>query len=191
MKHTKTLSHHVWIAIILFLLLMFLQWLLTFLPYIEDQYKDIFFAVLLIIFGVYLIFIVWFYFSETFGLWSNRKDWITGLLKAYGSLILFCLLFSILLPGWSANELFDLYTQFGGFTRAFALTSIQYFMLGLSLAFPVSLFSAFLAIKSLFIAHRKYQTRIYGIALLLFSGILLLKSYPSCTAVLRMLFANG
>jgi hypothetical protein len=96
-----------------------------------------------------------------------------------------------LLPGWNAKELFDAYAQFGGFTQAFVLTFMQYIVVGLSLTFPVSLYSLFLAVKSFLAAHRKYQTFAYGIFLLLFSSILLWKSYPLFLQVLRMWFAGG
>ena len=130
-------------------------------------------TVLLLIFGLYLIFVSSLYFKErVFNSWQeNDNRWKINLFKAYLFLFLFCMLLALLYNSGGVDGFKGLVDQLARDTADFLFDDLgaQLGYVGLSIVSPVCFFTFCLSIIALMRAKKQNNSKSFGITLLLLS----------------------
>jgi len=187
----NNLKVHFWVLSIAFIILVLTRFLFNKIP-LEYGYGQVTLGTFLfLIYGFYLVFVSFLYFNKVFNVWRNNFPWKKELFKAYLILALFSLLISLLFM--SANDgVIDIISD--------VLKPIDFlfdnlpnilFIVGMSIIFPVSLYTLFLSIKSLILVKKENKSYWFGIILLLLSVALGIASFFSFAIVFGFWLAGG
>ena len=141
---------HLLVSTVVFVVLFFVRFIFA-RAKINYGYGAVTFgSVLFLLFGFYLIFIASSYFKSVFYKWKEGNSWGKPLLRFYLLLLLFCV-FIVLIYLSGSHGSGQVYFDIIGNPIDFFFDDFPaiLFVVGLSIVFPVSVYSLLISIKSL------------------------------------------
>lgn len=176
-KGSQKLKIHFWISLIIFVGLFLIKFIFRKVSLYYGEGEITLGSLFLLLYGFYLIFVLSLYFRSVFDRWKNNNSWKKELIKSYALLLLFCLFIVLLVV--SHRGPLEFFNHMVGWPLDFFFNDIPatFFTVGLSIAFPTSIYTAFLSRKSLIIAKNKNKSYSFGITLLIVSLILFVASF--------------
>lgn len=178
MDSNQKLKIHFRISLIIFIGLFLARFIFAKIPIGYGYGAVTLGSIFLLFFGFYLIFVSSFYFRNAFYSWKNNNPWKKDIIKSYLRLLLFCVFIVLLyISGGSQGPMELLYDLIGSpIDLFFDDIPNMFFMIGLSIVFPTSLYTTFLSIKSIILSKKENKPYSFGITLLITSLILLIAS---------------
>ena len=173
-NNSQKIKIHIWISLIVLVIFSLIRF---FSPRIKINYGIghlTLGSLFLLPFGLYLIFISSMYFRNIFYTWKSNNPWRQEIIKSYLLLLLFCMFISLLALSGESQLIMNLLDSAP--SELLFLFLAGYFT-GLSIIVPVSIYTAFLSIKSLIVSQRENKSYSLGIYLLIFSLIFLAISF--------------
>ena len=177
-KNNQKIEIHFWTSLAIFIFLFLIRFIFAKIP-ISYGYGGVTLGSLfLLFFGFYLIFVSSLYFKVVFNLWKNNNPWKKDILKVYFIILLFCFFIVLLYASGGSQGPMEIFYNLLGDPIDFFFDDLpnMFFIIGLSLVFPISIYTAFLSIKSLVAAKNKNKSYSFGITLFIVSLILLVAS---------------
>jgi hypothetical protein len=201
MENDEDINVHFKIVIITFLVLLPINFFLTTIDLPYGKGKVTLGSLLILIYGLYLVYVISLYFKKVTSLWQNNLPWKKLLGRLYLRLLLFCFLITLItlfsyvsgiiwqgINSPSLSWAFSLKMVLNGVIMFF----VPYFLFaGLSIVFPLSLYTLFLSIKSLIHAGKENRPYKFGIILLITSVILLILSFPALVIIIQFWSTGG
>ena len=180
-ENNQKLKIHFWISLIIFVGLFLIRFIFAKIPMGYGYGSVTLGSLFLLLFGFYLIFVSSLYFKSVFNSWKNNNPWKKDIIKSYLLLLLFCAFIVLLYISGGREGPMELFYEMVGNPIDLFFDDIpnMFFMIGLSLVFPTSIYTAFLSIKSLITAKNENKSYSLGITLLIMSLILLVASFFS------------
>lgn len=191
--NNQKLKVHIWASVIVFVLLSFVRFVFLKIKIPYGYGAVTLGSLFLLLYGFYLIFVSSLYFKNLFYCWKNNNPWKKQLIKSYLLLLLFCVFITFLFL--DEQGIMQLFFSFSKSPIDFLYSSLEswgmLFIVGLGIAFPTSIYTGFLSIKSLITAKQENKSYSFGISLLILSLISLIASFYSFLFTLIFWIGGG